>query len=645
MKTIRRCLYCSMLLFMSVVAFPVQQVFGQSQTYTVSLFPINSADFPAVEVNTSVVDVQGMPLMGLTGANFQVTEDGALVENPEITAFTNTSQPLAIALVLDTSGSMKNGKPSAMQNAKQAAEEFLKTLQPQDLVTLVTFGDKAQVVEPITADKVKVQAAVGQIQPGGSYTALFDGVMEACSQLMNRAERKMVIVLTDGNNNKSLYSLEQVTAEASNRKIAIHTIGFGFVNKDELTKLARLTGGTVQISPDSTSLQTSLAKIISTFREQYKIKFHSKLSADNKEHELVVRLNYDGAMDEKKTSFLATAKTISFTLPDLAEGSPVRGYQKIAPAIIGPAKLAGFEVYVDGGLLQSINTEPYEYNWNTTSLPVGQHTLLVKVKDAVGNLAEKSFPVAVEPVITVSISNPTEGQNVNGVIKITAAITSHTSIEKIEFKLDDKVVIQAMETGPYQNGEYSADWNTGSVAPGQHTIHVIATSPGNIQGEASVQCTVVVTPDGGLLWATVIVLIAALALIIPISLRNRKKIKGRATESTDRFDAIPSAGSNRRNFAATLVELDGHSPGEVHVLAGDEITLGRKRDENDIPLKGLGASRFQAIIRRLDNEYVLYNLSPDNPLLVNGQPIKQQQILAPGDEIQSGESQFRFEIG
>ena len=75
-----------------------------------------------------------------------------------------------------------------------------------------------------------------------------------------------------------------------------------------------------------------------------------------------------------------------------------------------------------------------------------------------------------------------------------------------------------------------------------------------------------------------------------------------------------------------------------------EIRLGRKRDANDIPLKGGTASRQHALIRFQAGQYVVYNLKPVNPVFVNGQPINQQQALRPNDVIQLGESTFQFQI-
>jgi pSer/pThr/pTyr-binding forkhead associated (FHA) protein len=76
----------------------------------------------------------------------------------------------------------------------------------------------------------------------------------------------------------------------------------------------------------------------------------------------------------------------------------------------------------------------------------------------------------------------------------------------------------------------------------------------------------------------------------------------------------------------------------------NDITLGRKQGENDIPLKGATASRHHAIIRNQGGAYTIFNLRPDNPIFVNGNPVTQQCVLAPGDTVQAGESVFQFDL-
>ena len=86
------------------------------------------------------------------------------------------------------------------------------------------------------------------------------------------------------------------------------------------------------------------------------------------------------------------------------------------------------------------------------------------------------------------------------------------------------------------------------------------------------------------------------------------------------------------------------SPNQTWPISTDEVRLGRKRDENDIPLKGLSASRHHAVIRCIQGEYVIFTLNPKNPVIVNDQPVIDQQILHNGDLIRAGETVLRFEL-
>ena len=72
--------------------------------------------------------------------------------------------------------------------------------------------------------------------------------------------------------------------------------------------------------------------------------------------------------------------------------------------------------------------------------------------------------------------------------------------------------------------------------------------------------------------------------------------------------------------------------------------MGRKRDENDIPLKGLTASRQQAVIRHQTEGFVLYSLKPDNLMIVNETPVLDHVVLQHGDRIRAGDSVFIFEV-
>ena len=113
-------------------------------------------------------------------------------------------QPVAIALVIDRSGSMAGPKLKA---AKNAAQQLVRMLAPSDRVSVVSFDQEVIVDVPLTTPNESVINRIDAIIHGG-LTALFDGWQKGMNQLLNSDElsdfHKRVVLLTDGMGNRGL---------------------------------------------------------------------------------------------------------------------------------------------------------------------------------------------------------------------------------------------------------------------------------------------------------------------------------------------------------------------------------------------------------------------------------------------------------
>ena len=155
-------------------------------------------------VQARVTDRTGRAVTGLTAKDFTLTEGG--VERPvrEVTA---TTAPFNLVLLLDVSGSVEE----RIDFIRKAALAFLNTAGPQDRIAIVSFHDDVQVVSEFTSDRRVLTERIKDIQAGGA-TALYDALGYSLVHVLRplRGERTGVVVLSDGDDNRSFLSFGTV---------------------------------------------------------------------------------------------------------------------------------------------------------------------------------------------------------------------------------------------------------------------------------------------------------------------------------------------------------------------------------------------------------------------------------------------------
>ena len=156
-----------------------------------------------VLLHAIVIDDKQRMITTLDRNAFTVFEDG---KPQKVTSFRHEDIPVAMGIVIDNSGSMREKRVKV----NQAALNLVRASNPQDEVFVVNFSDEYYLDQPFTSDIKKLREALDKIDARGG-TALYDAVVASAEELKKNArlDRKVLLVVTDGEDNASRESLEQ----------------------------------------------------------------------------------------------------------------------------------------------------------------------------------------------------------------------------------------------------------------------------------------------------------------------------------------------------------------------------------------------------------------------------------------------------
>ncbi|HET7009440.1 MAG TPA: VWA domain-containing protein [Anaerolineales bacterium] len=256
---------------------PVQP---QADAAEVRVTQVDRSRFPEVTVYISVTDAQGEPVP-VSPAQLAIAEDGVAVEPSSIEG----AQPvdrLTTLLVMDISGSM--AVAGKLEAAKAAAKAYVEQMRDDDQAGLVSFNVEVEYVQPITGDRRALNAAIDGLQ-AHEDTAMYDALAEANRILTPIEGRKAVIVLTDGMDNSSAASMEEVLSGIGPAGLSISTIGLGDVRQvgvsfeglDEtsLSSLAARAGGVYEAVQDPSTLVGIYERFGRSLQHEYAITYVS----------------------------------------------------------------------------------------------------------------------------------------------------------------------------------------------------------------------------------------------------------------------------------------------------------------------------------------------------------------------------------
>lgn len=273
-----------------LLSIPAALLLAQDDTTTLKV------EVNLVNLLFNVRDKKSGLVGNLNKDDFKVFEDG---KEQQVKYFNReTDLPLTIGLLIDVSASQMN----LIEIEKNAAYQFFGTvLRKQDLAFLISFGEDAELLQDYTnspkllragLNGLQVSSGVGGIGPGPvptisqpRGTVLYDAVyLAAADQLKGQVGRKVLVLITDGEDEGSRYKIAQAIEAAQKADAIIY--GFYYVDRgfymsqglvfggssdSSLRQMSEDTGGHVFHIDRKLSLQDAFTELQEEMRSQYAI--------------------------------------------------------------------------------------------------------------------------------------------------------------------------------------------------------------------------------------------------------------------------------------------------------------------------------------------------------------------------------------
>lgn len=225
----------------------VQEEAQPKQYITLSISHVDVSEFPRIKCYVNITDENGVTLQTVDAEDFDFLEilgDGSKhkVTVKEMLK-ASESEGMSINLVMDRSGSMEDY--GFMFAAQTAAHSLITEIQKnnKDFVSITAFENYVSVLNEFTQDYEALHRTIDDLSPGGG-TALYDALYSALMKTNEREGAKCVIAFTDGLDNESSYTYEQVVELSKQTSIPIYIIGLGQdFSAVDLQQLATDTNG------------------------------------------------------------------------------------------------------------------------------------------------------------------------------------------------------------------------------------------------------------------------------------------------------------------------------------------------------------------------------------------------------------------
>ena len=261
---------------------PAAQTPGEPQHPDQSEAPTFSARVNLVRILVTVRDSSGAIVSKLNKSDFSIQDSG--VEQKIAVFERNTSLPLSVAILVDTSGSTRISLPYETQSIHRFLDTLIGSGNPDDAFELFSFNWRTNLEVDFTRNAKRANGALKSLRGDGG-TSLYDAMFLAGDTLADREGRHVMVIVTDGGDTTSYKKYNDALAAAQQVDAVVYPIvvvpvsadaGRNLGGEHALSTLAASTGGSAFSPRGAAELDEVFSAIIQELRTQYLLGFYPR---------------------------------------------------------------------------------------------------------------------------------------------------------------------------------------------------------------------------------------------------------------------------------------------------------------------------------------------------------------------------------
>ncbi|MBF0449747.1 MAG: VWA domain-containing protein [Candidatus Magnetomorum sp.] len=297
---------------------------------------------PEITIYANLLDKNDNPIQPAPSSDqFKIKLDGHSLPVQKIVPFMDSREGVAYTVLLDVSKTMK-GLP--FQHATLAVKALIKRIGPEDRISIITFGDDVSIACDFSNNKEILLSHLNNLQPEDSNTHFYAAIDQAFTINKRRGKhfpvRKAILVITDGKDEGSGLTIDDLLRKNKKHVIPIYSIGYTKINPiylDNLKRLSHLSGGNYIKTLETEDFVNIYHKTSGDIHSQFIIKTdYSTGIADALNHQLI--LFYEDSnfsiTGEKNIWFLYKKDVIEEEFPNEIETQVVPKSNNILYAVV-----------------------------------------------------------------------------------------------------------------------------------------------------------------------------------------------------------------------------------------------------------------------------------------------------------------------